>query len=354
MSVINALKWTALTALVNQIKSPNQFLHRLLFSNHQTLPVETILLGSVIGGREIAPFVRKNGEAILVGGTTSKEITVEGPNIRLKQAFHPSVLLYQRQVGTQVLLTPGQNQLSAVEQAIARDTQHMANMVTNAQEYLASRVLQGSIAYNVEDAEVFTITIPRDSDNNITLSVFWDNGGANARPLQNIHKVKEVMSEAEGLAPTDAICGAEAAHALLELHESGNIKLLGLQTAQPTAGMISFVEQFNDDGVIFLGTLAGVRFWQYSRTAKLNGVAQDMIRPKYVEFISTSPASERVEYYAAIPDFDAIQSGLLQTERFSKSWLEKDPSQQIQLVHSRPLPWPRKPNATVSMKVVSG
>jgi hypothetical protein len=351
MSSISALKWTTLTAAINQVKSPNRFLQRLLWADHLTVPTEDIELGVITGGREIAPFVKKNGEAILVSGTGSKFMTVAGPNIRLKQAMNPSIILYSRQPGTTILLPTGTNQLSAVQQLIARDLQFMGDMVTNATEYLCSRALQGSISISLEDGEVMTITIPRAAGNNITPTKFWDETGCT--PLLDIHGVKEVMSEAEGLAPTDAICGSEAAHTFLTLAEAGTIKPIAVIGAV-AAGAITFQSQFNEDGVIFLGELAGCRFWQYSRTANLAGVATAMIRAKYIEFVNVGGASERVMYFASIPDMDAMNGGQFQVERFSKSWIEKDPSRLVALTHSRPLPWPRKPDATCSFKAVSG
>lgn len=354
MSTVNALKWVSLTAAINAIKSPNRFLQKLLFSNHQTLPTEDIELSTITGGRDIAPFVRKNGEAILVSGTGKTFLNVAGPNIRIKQAFEPSTLLYARQPGTNILVGNGET-IPAINAAIARDLQYLSDMITNATEYLCAQALTGAISYVVEDQEVITITIPRAAGNTIVLTTFWNDATpANTRPLKNIQTVKEVMSEAEGLAPTDAICGSEAAAALLELHEVGAIKLLTFDPTAAGAGNLTFSSQFSEDGVIYLGTLGAVRFWQYSRTANLNGVATPMIRPKYVEFVNIGGASERVLYFAAIPDIKALRQGKIQAERFSKSWEEEDPSRLIGLGHSRPLPWPRKPNATVSVKVVSG
>lgn len=358
MSTITELTWRSLTAAVNQIASPNRFLQRLLYGNVVTLPTEGIELGIVKAGREIAPFVRKNGEGIMVAGTQKQFTTVDAPNIRIKQPFTPSQYLFDREPSTTILLPPGQTQTNAVRRHIARDLGHMENMITNAIEYLVAMSLQGVISYSVADEEVFTITIPRASANNIVLSTFWDDGTpTDTRPLSDIHAVKRIMSDipgSEGLSVTDAICGTEAADALLELVEVGAVKMLGQEGLNVAAGDISFVNQFTQDGVIFLGRLGGVRFWEYGRTASLNGSAVNMVRPKYVEFISTSPASDRVLYYGAIPDMDAFESGLLQSARFAKSWMQKDPSQLMALVHSRPLPWPRKPNATVSVKVVSG
>lgn len=363
-NVLAATKWVALTAAINKVKSPNAFLQKLLWGNHQTLPTEDVQLDVITGGRQIAPFVRKNGEAIMVGGVTSNSLVVGCPNIRIKQPFNAGVRAFTRQPGTSIQVGVGESNLSAIEASIARDMQYMGDMVTNAIEYLCAMALQGVISYSVLDDEVITITIPRSAGNSITLSVFWNDATPTLpRPLQNIMTVKQVAADSDGVTITDAICGAEATTALLELVESGNIKMLGYQNnGSVSVGAMTFVSQFTDDGVVYLGELGGVRFWSYARTATLaatggaggTGATVSMIRSKWIEFVGVGTSSDRVMYFGAIPDFDASESGLIQAERFSKSWKQPDPSAKIALVHSRPLPWPRKVDATVSMKVVSG
>lgn len=359
-TVINELKWQTMSAVVNEMPANNNFLKRMLYprSVEDTLNTEDVELSVVTDSREIAPFVRKNGEAIMVAGVGSRYAKIETPNIRIKRPMTPHQYMFARQPGTRAQLLPGESQRGAVQRKIALDLRKMENMIVNAEEYLVALSLQGVISYAVADEEVFTITIPRAGANNITLSVFWDTGGASARPFKNIMTAKAIMAEiagAEGLGITDAVCGSEAADALMELVEAGHVKMLGTDGARVAAGEMSFIEQFRDDGVIWLGRLGDVNFWRYARTATLNGVSVNMIRPKYVEFFNrNAETSGRVMYYGAIPDWDAFDSGLLQAKRFSKSWKEKDPSRMIALEHSRPLPWPTRPNATVSMKVVSG
>lgn len=355
MPTIDQLKWASLTAAINEIKSPNQFLKRFLWSRHRPVNTEDIELSILDKGREIAPFVRKNGEGIMVAGHSETFQTVTAPNIRIKRPFTPSELLYNRRPGTVVFPTRGQQQ-SAIDAHIARDLQIMSDYITNAEEWLCAQALTGTIAYEIADEEVFTITFPRPAATQITLSTFWDDATpSNTRPLQDIHSAKRVLADEAGLGITDAICGTEAVDALMELVETGNIKMLGTDGASVRAGDFTFAEQFTDDGVIFLGTIAGVRFWEYSRQATHpDGTTADMIRPKYVEFVSRSPASERVLYYGAIPDMKTLRGQRFVGERFSKSWEEEDPSAQMSLAHSRPLPVPRRAGAWVSMKVVSG
>lgn len=354
MPSINELKWQSLTASINNIKSPNQHIHNTLYSTHEPKSTEDIELSVLDKARETAPFVRKNSEAIMVSGHTTTFQTVSAPNIRIKRAFTPSELLFGRKPNT-VIFVPSGQQTSAIRRHIQTDLQVMADLITNAQELMCCQTLQGQISYQATTQDSFTITFPRSGTHNITLSTFWDDADPTTpRPAANVHTVKRLINDAVGLSVTDCYLGLEAAQAFLELAESGNIKLLGQDAMNIAAGSLSMNNQFNQDGVIFLGVFAGVRFWEYSRTVSVNGVATNLIRSKYAEFVARTPAAQFVEYFGAIPDMEALQGRLFQGERFSKSWLEKDPSAQIHLTHTRPLPVPRRPNATVSMKVVSG
>ncbi len=350
--MIPALKWQTLTATVNEIKSPNRFLTRLLFPQTQTVGTEDIEFGLFSRGREVAPFVKKNGEAILVSGGAESFNTVSPTNIRIKKAFTPSELLFGRRPGTRIFIETGE-QLSAVQQHIARDMQYMADDITNAEEYLVSMALQGTISYTNADREAFQITYPRSAGNTITLSVFWDAADpATVRLEANVMVVKRLLSQAGMPNPTDVILGDEAATRFQTLIATGAIKVLDQRNI--TAGQVTFVEQFDADGVIYLGEAYGLRWWNYGRSANVNGVSTPMIRPKYAEFISANAASDRIMYYGAIADMAVLQGGLLQTQRFVKSWLVEDPSAMFALSATRPLPVPRRPDATVSMKCISG
>lgn len=351
MATINELRWSSLTPAINEMKSPNQFLKRLLFGNHVTLSTEDIELSVLNKGREIAPFVRKNGEALLVDGHTETFQTVQAPNIRIKRPFTPSELLYNRRPGTVIFPTTGE-QISAVQQHIARDMQVMADLITNSEEYLCALALRGTITYSVSPTEVFQVTYPKPPGNNVTLSTFWDDADPTLPdPEENFHTAKKLLSDEVGLGVTDAIMGEEAAQYFrFIVKRQGNLG----QGPKLDTGRITFSEQFDQDGVIFLGTFCGIRCWEYSRSVDVDGSATPLVRSKYVEFVAATPAAEFTLYYGAIPDMKALNGRRFQGERFSKSWEQEDPSQMIALAHSRPLPVPRRPGAMVSMKVVSG
>jgi hypothetical protein len=358
MVPIAELKWRNMTGVVNEIQSPNTFLSRFLYppSTYETLTTENIEVSTLVGERVMAPFVRKNGEAIMVGGTTSKSVVVEAPNIRIKRPFTASNLMFNRTPGSAIVLGPGQSQRAEVQKAIARDLQYMADQVSNAEEWMISQSLTGSITYSSADEEVYTITYPRLAAHSFTLSILWSVADATVLLYNDCVKpVQRLLSQADAGGATDVILGEGASDAFTKLVEMGLIKPLELRNVD--AGTVTMAESFRQDGVLYLGRVHGLDWWEYSRTVKdQDGTETALIRSEYAEFVNRNAGmAARKMYYGAIPDMDAFAAspqGLGQMRRFAKSWKISDPSSMMSLIHSRPLPVPMKPNASVSVKVI--
>lgn len=342
---LDELKWQSLTALVNEIKTPQSFLKNLLFGREQTLSTETAEIGYYTGGREAAPMVRVNGEAVMVEGVGKKFATVTLPNIRIKRPMTPSELFFGRQPGTVIFPSRGE-QLSAIQKAIARDAQHLMDMIENREEWMAAMALRGTITYSVTDEEVFTVTFPRQSSHSVTASPLWDNSG---KPSLDFLAAKRLINKDTGLVVTDVFLGSDASVAFLQNSEVQNL----LDTRNLQAGELQITNQFTEQGALYLGRFSGVRVWEYSRQVLVSGSAVDLIRPKYAEFVHVGPSNRFETLYGAIPDFEALQGRKFVGKRFSKSWMEKDPSVRQLLIHTRPLCVPVLPDATVSMVVAS-
>ena len=123
--------------------------------------------------------------------------------------------------------------------------------------------------------------------------------------------------------------------------------------AHVAGGGIDLRRQYEASGAIWLGEFAGVQCWKYPRKLSVNGVSTDLIRPDHVEFVAAVPGFESLTYYGMIPDMDAYEAREFVGRIYSKSWTKRDPSHLMMLAHSRPLPWFTRPNATVSMDVLS-
>lgn len=348
----DVLQWSTLTSAVNEMKSPNSFIKDTFFSRE--IPVETrnIELSFMDRGRQIAPFVVRDGEAVLTSGRTESFRIIQPPHIRIKRPMTPSDLLNKRRAGTVVF--PGRSGIeSAMREYMANEMGMLLDDVSNSEEYLAAMALRGSISYTAEDESSFTITFPRAGGHSYALAAADRWTASTASPRKDFLDAAQLVNDAVSLNVTDVVLGTEAADAFLS-NAHGELTSL-LDVRRLDTGTITLTQQFAESGALFLGTFVhGIRVWRYGRTVDVNGVATDLIRPKYAEFVARTPAAEMVTYYGAIEDMRAIGAGqVLSSKRFSKSWEVEDPSARMLLLESNPMPVMRRPNATVSVQVVA-
>lgn len=346
VDTIDLLRYQSLTAAINEIKSPNSFIFNLLFRNHETLLTETVELSTKIGARKIAPMVRKNGEAIMIQGTTAGFATLECPNIRIKMPFSAGELIFQRRPGVGIYDTAQIE--NAAKAKIATDLAYMADQIANAEELMAAQVLQGKISYSVNEGDQFQATVPRDAG--LSVDESGSNPWASGSVRKTVVQAKRDINRFSGVSLTHCIMSESASE---QFQKNSEIQAL-LDNRNITAGDMTLVEQFTDQGALYLGRAFGVSFWEYSRTAQdVTGADVAMIRDKWVEFVSTSPAAEFTTYYGAIPEENGDSLILHTGERFAKSWTQKDPATLMALAHSRPLPWAKRANCMKSVKVVA-
>jgi len=340
---IDELKWQAMTATINKIKKPQRFLKELLFGQEITLSTETIELSYLTGARDAAPFVRKNGEALMVEGLGETFATIEAPNIRIKRPLTPSDLLFRRRPGTVIFANSG-SQMSAIQAHIGRDLQRLNDLIANSKEWMASQAITGTISYSVNDQENFEITYPKPVAHTATVSPLWS---ATSNPEEDFLSAKRLIADEVGLSPTHAIFGRTAA---AEFVKNARVTTL-LDNRRIEVGQVVYTSQFSDQGVIYLGIFSGIPCFEYSRAINLDGSSVTLIDDDYVHFVCATPAAENVTYYGAIADMDALEGRRIQSKVFSKSWIQKDPSVMWALAHSRPLIVPRLPGSIVSYKV---
>jgi len=346
----DVLHYTTLTEAINEQKAPNNFLKNTFFGRDITVPTRHIELSYMRRARKIAPFVKRDGAAVMTSGRTEGFVNLEPPHIRIKRPMSPSDLMVNRRPGG-VIFASGDDIAAAMRQYIADEQEMMLDDITNSEELLCALALTGTITYQTADEEAFTITSPRSTTNDFALSGAdrWDQTGSS--PRQTMKAVMQIINEAVGLGVTDAIMGADAAEAFLGNPEANTL----LDVRRFNTGTLDFNQQFGADGALYLGTyVGGIRLWMYARQVLVGSTTTDLIRPKYVEFIAKSPVAQFVTYYGAIEDMRAIGAGrVLQSKRFSKSWEVEDPSARMLLIESNPMPCIRRPDSTVSVQVIS-
>jgi len=350
----DVLSWASMTAMVNELKTPHRFIRDLLFSDNQPKATETLEIGILVGDRMVAPFVRRGAEAIEITPFQERFYNVTAPNIRIKRHLEASELLFVRRVGHVIHAEEG-DIVDAASEHIARTSLRLVQVVDEAEEYLCAQAIRGVISYTVDGEETFTITFPRTASHAVTLTNFWD-GGMSAIEF-DFRTAMNLVATDTGLSVTDVILGSEATTSFLA---NAAVQAL-LDNRRIEAGGLNLNRGFEMSGALYLGVFRGIRVWSYSRATQVPSsaglktlAAFDLVRPKYAEFVVADVAAENVMYYGAIPDIKALQGRLFRGRRFSKSWEQEDPSVMWQLLHSRPLPVMRRPDSTVSMKVISG
>jgi len=346
----DVLSYSTLTPAVNEMKAPNSFLKNFLFGKNVAVPTRNIELSFLRRGRKIAPFVERNGAAIMTAGRNEEFLIVQPAHIRVKRPMTPSELLNKRRPGS-VIFASGEEIGAAMRQYIADEQGMLMDDVTNSEEYLCAMALTGAISYVSQDEAAFTVTFPRSAANDIVLSGadLWSASTSN--PAADMLSAAQIINDAVSLNVTDVILGADAADAFL----SNASVIQKLDPLRLRTGTVDLTQQFQESGAMFLGEFVhGIRIWRYARQVDVNGTTTDLIRSKYAEFVCRTPAAQFVTYYGAIEDMKAIGAGkVLQSQRFSKSWEEEDPSARMLLVESNPLPCLRRPDATLSMKVLA-
>ncbi len=348
----DVLSWSTLTPAVNEMKAPSSFLKNMLFSRDIPVPTRNIELSFLDRGRQIAPFVERNGAAVMTTGRDESFRVITPPHIRVKRPMTPSELLNKRRPGSVVF--PGVKGIqAAMREYMASELAMLGDDITNSEEYLCALALRGAISYTATDEASFTITFPRAASQDYALAAAarWD--AATSSPRKDFLDAATLVSDAVSLNVTDVILGTDAADAFLA-DAAGELTSL-LDVRRMATGTVDLTQQIAESGALFLGTFVhGIRVWRYGRQVEVNGTSVDLIRPKYAEFVARTPAAQFVTYYGAIEDMKAIGAGkVLQSKRFSKSWEQEDPSARMLLIESNPMPVPRRPNAMVSVQVLA-
>jgi hypothetical protein len=355
-SSADILSPVSLTAAVNEVRSPLSFLKNSFYSAEETKPTVDIELSVLRDERSMAPFVKRDGAGIMVSGDSEEFKIVRPAHIRIKRPMTPSDLLDKRRAGFGIHM--GASDMNAQMRAyLAREMSGMLRKIQNSEEWLCAQALRGSISYESEEHVSFEVDFGRSADLTVTLSGadLWTASTANIKG--DFLSASELVNDASEGIVTDVVLGREARDAFLS--NAGVLSLLDVNPAFIRNGQLDLTQTIRDDGALMLGVYAhSVRVWSYGRKVvlpdELGGATEDLIRPKFAEFIWRSPEAERVVYYGGIRDMKAIGAGkVLEAKRFSKSWEVEDPSARMLLIESNPLPCNRRPDTSVSMQVVA-
>lgn len=322
---------------------------------HQTLQEESAQLDVLTGTAGMAPFVKLGQRAILMDSLGGTSYTVSCPFINIKRTLKYSTRLAARIIGQRVFSDGGEQLREAILFAMAQDADFLNDLIDNREEWMVAMILQNNLSYSQDGYDSFTVDTGKPSGNTFTAPILWSLTDGTTMPLKDIRTVKKLIGTYRGPMPTIGICGSNAGAAITQLFEKGLIPAINLQSGV-LAGGGDLRSDLEDNGMIFLGRLGNVDFYEYTGTYvdDTTGSETPLIRTDYIEFLSQSPKSiaHRRMYYGLIPDLNAIMTGQAVTKRFGISVPPKPDQGTFQgIIQTRPLPWFERADWQVSLKV---
>ena len=357
-SPIEAIDTRVLNGVVMREEKSHRFLTDLLFPTSTWLPIsgEEVQIDQDVFDPIMAPFVETNGEAVMLSRQSGDTYAVKCPNISIKEPLTASAELLKRTAGDSAILTGPREDIVRrnLNRLIAKDTRLMMSSVSEREEWMVAQMLRGAITYSVSNRANFSLTFNKPAGNTISPTVKWDNSSATF--LQDIQSVKRQQNLNNGPNITDAICSTEAAQAIEAAVEAGDLAYDN-QRNVPVGAFEAFINDYNEQGVIFLGTIGNIRFWEYGESVKEEdrSTTEKLIRAGYIEFISRTQRliSMNTLYYGVILDTEAILNDMHITRRFTKVKMQDDPSAYVQYMKTRPLPVPKRPDWYISFEAVT-
>lgn len=332
--------WRTLSEIVDERDAPNRFLTRLLFppAADRLLDTETVELFYRTGGRRMAPFVLRDAQAVTVPGRGEEAATIQVPTIKPAKNFDAPSLYLKRRAGDQIYGSQDQ-MIASMMREIADELADLDDRITNRIEWMVAQLLRGEISYSVEGGANFTITRPSHADmtDALTNTDAWDDAASD--PGANFTTAKRLFELHARGNPTDCIMSQSAADAFLA---NPTVRAEIKTDTNLNAGRLDLSTFVDRDGVLYLGRYRGIDCWEYARTVEVDeaGTTEDLLEDKFVYFVSRSAELNQPRmFYGAIIRQETVEAGNVRMRRFSKSWMQEDPSARRVIVETRPLPW---------------
>jgi hypothetical protein len=331
-----------LTAVLQSLLGNPQFLLDRFFPITQSETSEQIHFDVIQGKRRIAPFVSPlvEGQVVLSQGFVTNTFTPA--YIKDKRVFDMNRPL-KRYPGEQIggTLTPGDR----LRYLIAFDMQDQLNMLRRRLETMAGQVLAtGKATITGDKYPTVVVDFGRSASHTIVANPMWSNAPG---ILDNLQDWAQIALEDTGVMLNDIIMGVDVWKVFRANPEIQQILNLYRTIGAPPT--LQYAAQITEGGV-FMGTLEGFNIWVYSGwyVDPADGIEKTILPAKTI--VMSSPAMQGVQAFGAIRDEEI---GLQALPYFAKSWLQYDPSVRYVMLQSAPLLVPFRPNASLSVQVLT-
>ena len=336
-----------LTESVNKIVTPKTFIRDTVFAKRTvTAPTTTIMVDIIIGGRKLAPFVKRGDPAKVVELTGKKTSFVEPPSIGMLKILTAKDLLYDRAPGTTLVL--GGNDAAAIQTArqerIGLEQKDMVMRSDRTEEYMSCQAIATG-GFNYKDADTeFEIDFNMPAANKPVLAgAFKWNASATCTPIDDLAKWKLIVKKSCGKIPTRVIMGTDVWQLFLASKQVQDY----LNRLKINIGSIDTTSDILLMGAEKKARIDNMDFYTYDEYYDGGNGMVSMIPTDRI--IMIADAGDYRMNYGAIENLEA---GSAIGKYFSNDFFTKNPSVYNLMVEGHPLPTVNEPDAIISAKVV--
>lgn len=317
----------------------NPWLRDTFFPNVRTFETEEILFDKLGRRKQIAPFVSPNlpGKERKQRSRSVRAYTP--PYVKPKASLNPNGS-QARRAGE--AYGGALSMLSRHEMQVLETLADHENEITGREELMCAQALQTGQVVCVGDGINDTISYGRDAalTDALLTSARWGESGV--KPLASIRAWGRLVAEKSGAAARRVVLGYGAAELFLadaDVREILDNRRSGDGNSARMAGGATGGE---DDVVNFIGQIDGVEYWEYLQTYETDAGVSTHYWPQFGVGLVAPGVMMGHMTYGAIKDVKAMRA----EQRFAKQYEEDDPSVEVILTQSAPLPVPVEPNAS--------
>lgn len=328
-----------LTESINNMQTVPSFARQKLFPREITHPTTSVMLDIIVGGKKIAPFVKRGNPAKVISNLGQKTQEVTPPSIRVKKFLKPSDLSL-RQAGNSIFVpgAAGQDPLEAARKVkIANEQKDQKDVIDRTIEYMCFGALAGAYTITQDDLQ-FSIDFGMPSANKPTLSggAKWD-APSTCKPLNNLRTWRGIAHRASGKIPTIVMYTTATFEKFLE--SADTVKYLDLKKID--LGSVKTDKLELEMGAIKVAEIDGMTHYIYEGSyVDAAGEEKTMI-PDGVVILASPTADNRI-HFGLIEEIQFTMA-----KYFSKDKVEDDPSGLWLISESDPLPACHQPDSNI-------
>lgn len=316
----------------------NPFIRDTFFGTEVTFETEEVVFDDISRRRKIAPFVSPKLPGKERDKRTGEVSAYKPPYLKPKDTLSPQGAMSRRggeAIGGEMAL------LDRHEQQEMQTLADHENECRGREELMCCQLLQTGHMVAVGEGIEDDIDYGRDAELTVALLAAARWGETGVKVLDSLRAWRRLVASKSGASPSKVILGYGASELLTKDEDVRAI----LDIQRQASGMMALAGNASggvDDVARLIGVIDGVEYWEYTQTYEDDSGSDQHFWPEFGVGLVSKPRFNGHMTYGAIMDLKSLQA----EKRFTKKFEEEDPSREVMLTQSAPLPVPVDVNAS--------